>query len=364
VLGTSVSFCASASAKMPQTITFTSTPPAIAVAGESYEVSARSSSGLTVDLTVRGACSFSKPQADSEKRFPTDMPPHPPRKRGKPSPQTVYFDAAGTCAIIGESKRAHRISQEVKVARDSSEQLTFTSTAPNNATVGGSYSPSVRSSEGLEVFFSSATPSVCVITRYTAPQGGVGRHVSFIGTGTCTIDASQEEGREEGKVPPEAPEAQQSLTVSAQPSEPATRLTRQRAHEEAEHLLTGLRLPRGAMPVKSDPSVGGRLPIPNKRPGRILADAHGYWRVPGKPEAVIRWIEAHRPTGSTPAVSRDGPRNHVGGGWSGWFASFSFPAQQPGATFELLIAVRAAKSGGTALRVDGQVFVHHTEPTK
>ena len=96
----------------------------------------------------------------------------------------------------------------------------------------------------------------------------------------------------------------------------------------------------------------------------ILADVHGYWRVPGKPAAVIAWIEAHRPASSTPAVSRDGPRNHAGGGWTGWFAAFAFPAQHSGASHELLIAVTAAKGGGTALRADGRVFVHRKEPRK
>jgi hypothetical protein len=79
---------------------------------------------------------------------------------------------------------------------------------------------------------------------------------------------------------------------------------------------------------------------------------------------VIAWIEAHRPARSSPLVSRDCPANQWGANWSGWFASFSFHAAQPGVSHEVLVAVRAAKGGGTALRADGQVFVHSEEPTK
>lgn len=220
VLGALMLFGASASAKTAQTITFTSTPPTTAVAGESYEVSATSSSGLGVGLTIGGACSYTKPQPGSQKHLPEQVDISVPPEVPLPSPKTVYFVAAGKCTIVagqegnGEYERAKTVVQEVEVARDPAEQITFTSPVPTDAAVGGSYKPSVRSSVGLEVFFSSATPAVCAIRSSGRTQEG--ESVSFLGTGTCTVDASQEEGAQENS-PVGAPEAQQSFTVKILP---------------------------------------------------------------------------------------------------------------------------------------------------
>ena len=66
-----------------------------------------------------------------------------------------------------------------------SQTISFTSTAPSNAKVGGStYTPAATATSGLTVVFTiaAASSSVCAIS------GGV---VSFIGPGTCTIDANQ-----------------------------------------------------------------------------------------------------------------------------------------------------------------------------
>ena len=61
--------------------------------------------------------------------------------------------------------------------------ITFTSTAPTSATVGGpTYAVAATASSGLTVSFSSGTPSVCSVAGST---------VSFIAVGTCTITAKQ-----------------------------------------------------------------------------------------------------------------------------------------------------------------------------
>ena len=63
------------------------------------------------------------------------------------------------------------------------QQLRFTSTASSPATVGGApYTLSATASSGLAVGFSSATPTICSTSGST---------VSFVGVGTCTIDADQ-----------------------------------------------------------------------------------------------------------------------------------------------------------------------------
>ena len=66
-----------------------------------------------------------------------------------------------------------------------SQTVTFTSTAPTNATVGGAtYTPTATASSGLPVALSlDASSAGCARSR-----GGV---VRFTGVGTCVIDANQ-----------------------------------------------------------------------------------------------------------------------------------------------------------------------------
>lgn len=83
------------------------------------------------------------------------------------------------------------------------QTITFTSTAPGAATVGGAtYTVTATASSGLAVTFASATPGVCTLSGST---------VSFTGTGTCTINADQAGDATYNA----APQVQQSFTVSA-----------------------------------------------------------------------------------------------------------------------------------------------------
>lgn len=63
-----------------------------------------------------------------------------------------------------------------------SQSITFTSSAPTDATVGGSYTVSATASSSLTVSLASTTTSVCTVSGST---------VSFIAAGTCTVSASQ-----------------------------------------------------------------------------------------------------------------------------------------------------------------------------
>jgi hypothetical protein len=88
----------------------------------------------------------------------------------------------------------------------STQAISFTSTAPGSATVGGStYTVAATASSGLPVSFSSGTPSVCAVT---------GSVVSFMAAGTCTIDADQA-GNAEFVA---APQMQQSFAVAIAPT--------------------------------------------------------------------------------------------------------------------------------------------------
>jgi hypothetical protein len=66
-----------------------------------------------------------------------------------------------------------------------SQTITFTSSAPTTATVGGTYTVSATASSGLPVTYSidsSTTPGACTIN---------GAMVSFTGAGNCVIDATE-----------------------------------------------------------------------------------------------------------------------------------------------------------------------------
>jgi Carboxypeptidase regulatory-like domain len=87
------------------------------------------------------------------------------------------------------------------------QTIAFTSTKPTEATVGGpTYTVAATASSGLTVSFTidGSSSFVCSISGTT---------VSFIGTGTCTIDANQ---AGDAKYKP-APQAQQSFTVGKVP---------------------------------------------------------------------------------------------------------------------------------------------------
>ena len=130
VLGMSLLCCASALAKMTQTITFTSTPPSPAAAGESYEVSARSSSGLPVELLPSDGCSTGGFQEVWSLAKLGDVNARPPEPGT--SPMSLHFLTAGPCAIEASAPsnseyEAAMAAQIFTIAKDPSEEITFLS---------------------------------------------------------------------------------------------------------------------------------------------------------------------------------------------------------------------------------------------
>jgi hypothetical protein len=170
-----------------QSIEFTSSAPATAVlGGADYIVSAATSSGLAVSLSS-GSPSVCSVTGSS-----------------------VSFVGAGLCTVEAnqggdtEYSPALQAQQSFAVAKRS-QLIALTSTAPSQANVGGaSYTVSAAATSGLEVLFSSQTPSACLVTDES---------VRFVGAGTCTIDADQPGNAEYGA----APEAKQSFTVASAP---------------------------------------------------------------------------------------------------------------------------------------------------
>ena len=126
---------------------------------------------------------------------------------------TVSFLTSGTCTLV-----AHVTAGTTFTAADGTPQsvtvgkvaqaISFSTVAPANAIVGGPnyVVAATGGASGDAVIFSSATPSVCLVTGST---------VSFIGQGTCTIDADQSGNANYL----DAPQVEQSFFVSV-PSPP------------------------------------------------------------------------------------------------------------------------------------------------
>ncbi len=151
----------------PQSISFTSTAPSNAVVTGTYTPTAHSTSGLPVALGIDGSsasvCSMTA--------------------------GVVTFNQTGTCIIDANQAgnttfaAAAQVQQKVSVAGEP-QTISFTSTAPSNAVVTGTYMPTAHSTSGLTVALGidGSSVSVCSMTA------GV---ITFNQTGICTIDANQ-----------------------------------------------------------------------------------------------------------------------------------------------------------------------------
>jgi len=182
-----------------QTITFVSPPPTTAlVGGPAYPVVALASSGLpvvlTIDATSANVCTINA--------------------------GTVSFVGVGPCTIDANQgggwnngtnyAAALQMQQAFAVAGSggqSPQTITFTSTAPSNAPVGGpTYLATATATSSLPVVLTIDGTSALVCTI----NAGV---VSFIGDGTCRIDANQGGGTNNGTNYAAAPQVQQSFAV-------------------------------------------------------------------------------------------------------------------------------------------------------
>jgi hypothetical protein len=152
-----------------QTITFAN-PGTKTFDQSPITVSATASSGLTVTFTstTTGVCTS-----------------------GGTNGATITFVATGTCTIKADQagdtnwNAASPVSQSFAITKGD-QTISFTSTAPSDATVGGAtYTATATATSGLTVTFSSATTSVCT------SSGTNGATITFVGAGTCTINADQ-----------------------------------------------------------------------------------------------------------------------------------------------------------------------------
>jgi hypothetical protein len=178
------------SAGYAQMIAFTSTAPKQAVVnGPAYSVTAVASSGLPVDLSIdpvdNYACSISG--------------------------SVVSLLRGGDCVIDAVQSGnaiyapAPLVQQSFEVSWDP-QSIMFTSTPPTDPVARGStYTVTATGGpSGSPVSFTSVTPMVCSVEASI---------VSFVGPGTCTIDANQAGAGDYVAAPTEA----QSFVVSAKP---------------------------------------------------------------------------------------------------------------------------------------------------
>jgi hypothetical protein len=147
--------------RAPQTIAFTSSPPADATVGSTYTLTATGGpSGNAVTFTTSSVCTVSG--------------------------STVRFIKVGKCVIdarqAGDADYlgAIQVQQTVAVGKGS-QTITFTSKAPSDAAVGAIYAVTASGgASGQPVTFS--TTSMCTVSGST---------VHFIGVGRCVVEANQ-----------------------------------------------------------------------------------------------------------------------------------------------------------------------------
>ncbi|HEY0777180.1 MAG TPA: hypothetical protein VGD56_04360, partial [Gemmatirosa sp.] len=153
----------------PQAITFTSTPPSLARVGGTYAVVATggaSGNPVTVSSLTPATCTVAV--------------------------STVRFVATGACTVAadqagtGAYAAAPRATQTVTIA-SLPQTITFTSTPPSPARVGGTYTVGASVSSYFAPTYASLTPAIC--TAATAYLGAPSATVTFTAAGTCIVAA-------------------------------------------------------------------------------------------------------------------------------------------------------------------------------
>jgi hypothetical protein len=144
---------------------------------------------------------------------------------------------------------------------------------------------------------------------------------------------------------PAGPQPGAARTSTARPAStirPAS--PRQRAVADAARIMASFPRPPGT--VRIGPVAS--LTQPFERPATPdLASVTRWWRVPGRPQAVLAWIRAHLLSGFTQDGTGTGPGT--------WMNTFALPAVPGVLTERELVVLATAYQGQTAIRVDAQV---------
>ena len=119
-----------------------------------------------------------------------------------------------TMTVTGSGGLSAKVTHSVTVEK--AQSIEFTSNPPSPAVTGSTYRLSAKATSGLEVSFSSGTPSVCSVTGPT---------VEFIGSGVCLLVADQAGDSEYAAATPAQQsigvQRSQTITFSSSPPRPA-----------------------------------------------------------------------------------------------------------------------------------------------
>lgn len=133
---------------------------------------------------------------------------------------------------------------------------------------------------------------------------------------------------------------------------PSSASNKAAARSDARMLLSKLVLPAGSTRLSSEPAGDHSVLAGTSHPGTPnLADAHGWWRVPGTVDDVIAFVKAHRPSGA----GVDGTAGGSGPGYSWAGVTFNWPARRGVLSIRwLVIEVAPLADGSTGVRADGE----------
>jgi trimeric autotransporter adhesin len=150
--------------------------------------------------------------------------------------------------------------------------------------------------------------------------------------------------------PGAAPGAASSSAAAASTSHAQT------AAQDADSLFAAFPAPPGATRLTAAPAavplLAGVAPVEHPADPNLVQHTE-WWTTSQAPAALLAWIKAHPPTGTT----ADGSSTSTSSGATDlWIQDFAAPAQ-PGVISQRLLeaAVTAAPGGGSALRVDAIV---------
>ncbi len=121
---------------------------------------------------------------------------------------------------------------------------------------------------------------------------------------------------------------------------------RERAVADAAAILRAFVVPTGGQRLQKAPAV--LRVVSSTIVSTALVDDVSFWRVPGQPQAVLAWEQAHLPRRFRPEDADFGPPT-----WDRTFSEAPIPGVLNGR--DLVVEVAGAGDGQTAVRVDAQV---------
>jgi hypothetical protein len=199
---------------------------------------------------------------------------------------------------------------------------------------------------GIGTGAGASTTSTAGATGTTAGTTGTTTGTTGTGTGATGTGGTTGTGTGSGKATGPTTTPERELT-------PAEAERKAAAEVDAQELLGELQLPEGAVQDNSNPAGGGWLGGAADVPATgNLVDLHRWWTVPGEPQAVERFIEAHPPGGSQRWISGSscGPEGCalvIGYSWPTASGVLRNPT--------LVIQLVALPEGRTGVRADGMV---------